>query len=189
MPSLPPPLSSPADPHQALVPLTLLKWPWSLSSVIFMLFSLVDNFFPMSLCLLGEADIVDVSIFLEMLLSSWLLHSYTLLVFHLKVLLCWVFVTQEVASGFLLGLCCSLRRPQSFPFFKNQLCGVLMAPPLSSLATLSSEILMYVCSCLLISTWRFCCHLLGYSFRVKLLIPSCPSTCFALPQSFLFKKK
>ena len=38
--------------------------------------------------LLGEADIVDVSIFLEMLLSSWLLHSYTLLVFHLKVLLC-----------------------------------------------------------------------------------------------------
>ena len=53
-----------------------------------MLFSLVDNFFPVSLGLLGEADIVDVSIFLEMLLSSWLLHSYTLLVFHLKVLLC-----------------------------------------------------------------------------------------------------
>ena len=53
----------------------------------------------MSLGLLGEADIVGASIFLEILLSSWLWQSYTLLVFHLKVLLCRAFVCDS-GSGF-----------------------------------------------------------------------------------------
>ena len=138
MPSLPPLLSSPADSHQALVPPTLLKWPWSLSSVIFMLLSLVDNSFPVSLGLLGEADTVDASIFLEILLSSWLLHSHSpdfppqsspLL----SLRLClgkWLWASFCVFAVPLGDLGHS-------QIFKNQLCGVLTAPTVSSLATLS----------------------------------------------------
>ena len=103
-----------------------------------MLLSLVDNFFPISLGLLGEADIVDASIFLEILLSSWLLHSYSpdfppqsspLL----SLRLClgkWLWASFCVFAVPLGDLGHS-------QVFKNQLCGVLTAPTVSSLAALS----------------------------------------------------